>query len=167
MMNDQTDKLPRAVRETGAQYVVDTEGQHVAVLLPIKEYEHYLELLKREASKQNAKPAAPSAQDDSQPADLVYPTRSVPAERLDKLTGLVEMGGDALADSEALYKPSDEDEEVTQILVAAGLMRTPVDRSSPPPDPVSAQERRELAEILGRAPGKPLSEIIIEERGEW
>ena len=29
----------------------------------------------------------------------------------------------------------------------------------------SEQERRELAETLGKAPGKPLSEIIIEEHG--
>ena len=36
---------------------------------------------------------------------LVYPTRLVPATRLDALTGLVEAGGDALADSEALYDP--------------------------------------------------------------
>ena len=36
---------------------------------------------------------------------LVYPTRLVSAERLDNLTGLVEVGGDALADSEALYDP--------------------------------------------------------------
>lgn len=36
-------------------------------------------------------------------ADLVHPTHVVPAERLDKLTGLVAVGGDALADSEALY----------------------------------------------------------------
>jgi hypothetical protein len=102
-MKDPTDKPPRAVRETGVQYVVDTNGQHVAVLLPIKEYEHYLELLKRETSDQNAEPATPPTQDDSQPADLVYPTRFVPAERLDNLTGLIAIGGDALADSEALY----------------------------------------------------------------
>jgi predicted DNA-binding antitoxin AbrB/MazE fold protein len=37
--------------------------------------------------------------------ELVYPTRLVSAERLDNLTGLVEVGGDALADSEALYDP--------------------------------------------------------------
>jgi len=62
----------------------------------------------------------------------------------------------------------DEVEEVIQTLVAAGLMRPPpVQRRSPPPDPVSQEKRRELAEILGKAPGKPLSEIIIEERGEW
>ncbi len=37
------DELPCVVRETGAQYVVNTDGQCVAVLLPIKEYEHYVE----------------------------------------------------------------------------------------------------------------------------
>ena len=36
---------------------------------------------------------------------LVYPTRLVPAAQLDNLTGLVPVGGDALADSEALYDP--------------------------------------------------------------
>jgi hypothetical protein len=36
---------------------------------------------------------------------LVHPTRFVPADRLDALTGLIEVGGDALADSEALYDP--------------------------------------------------------------
>jgi predicted DNA-binding antitoxin AbrB/MazE fold protein len=42
---------------------------------------------------------------DATEVELVYPTRLVPAERLDYLTGLVEVGGDALADSEALYDP--------------------------------------------------------------
>lgn len=37
--------------------------------------------------------------------ELVYPTRLVPAHKLDALTGLMEVGGDALADSEALYDP--------------------------------------------------------------
>ena len=41
--------------------------------------------------------------DAPQPIELVYPTRLVPAEKLDVLTGLVSIGGDALADSEALY----------------------------------------------------------------
>ena len=36
---------------------------------------------------------------------FIYPTRLVPAQRLDSLTGLVTVGGDALADSEALYDP--------------------------------------------------------------
>ncbi len=35
--------------------------------------------------------------------ELAYPTRLVPAEKLDDLTDLVAVGGDALADSEALY----------------------------------------------------------------
>ena len=42
---------------------------------------------------------------DETDVELVYPTRLVPAERLNSLTGLVELGGDALADSEALYDP--------------------------------------------------------------
>ena len=61
----------------------------------------------------------------------------------------------------------DEIEEVIQSLVASGLMRPCPNRGTPPPDPVSEEERRRLADIIGRAPGKPLSEIIIEERGEW
>jgi predicted DNA-binding antitoxin AbrB/MazE fold protein len=59
----------------------------------------------------------------------------------------------------------DEGEEAIRILVAAGLMRRP-QRGTPPPDPVSEEERRALAERLAQAPGKPLSEIIIEDRGE-
>jgi predicted DNA-binding antitoxin AbrB/MazE fold protein len=61
----------------------------------------------------------------------------------------------------------DEIEEVIQSLVASGLMRPRPSRGTPPPDPVSEEERHRLADIIGRAPGKPLSEIIIEERGEW
>jgi len=45
----------------------------------------------------------PDPADKSDSVGLVYPTHLVPAERLDDLTGLVAMGGDALADSEALY----------------------------------------------------------------
>jgi predicted DNA-binding antitoxin AbrB/MazE fold protein len=62
-------------------------------------------------------------------------------------------------------EPADEAEQVIQTLVAAGLITPPPGNSNV--DPVSEEERRELAEILGKAPGKPLSEIIIEERGEW
>ncbi len=57
------------------------------------------------------------------------------------------------------------EEQAIQILVAAGLMHPPPVKNSLPPDPVSKEERRELAEILGQIPGKPLSEIIIKERG--
>jgi predicted DNA-binding antitoxin AbrB/MazE fold protein len=61
----------------------------------------------------------------------------------------------------------DEGEEMIRLLVAAGLMRPRPKKGTPPPDPVSEEERRELAERLGRAPGKPLSEIVIKDRGEW
>jgi predicted DNA-binding antitoxin AbrB/MazE fold protein len=40
---------------------------------------------------------------DSETVEFAYPTRLVPAERLDRLTDLVAVGGNALADSEALY----------------------------------------------------------------
>jgi predicted DNA-binding antitoxin AbrB/MazE fold protein len=36
-------------------------------------------------------------------AKLTFPTRLVSADKLDRLTALIEAGGDALADSEALY----------------------------------------------------------------
>ena len=55
-----------------------------------------------------------------------------------------------------------EVEKVIQALVEAGLLTPPPGHSEV--DPVSEEKRRELASILGRAPGKPLSEIIIEER---
>lgn len=58
-----------------------------------------------------------------------------------------------------------EVEDVIQALVEADLLTPPLGHSDV--DPMSEEERRELAEILGRVPGKPLSEIIIEERGEW
>jgi len=47
----------------------------------------------------------PDLTDETSTIGLVYPTRLMSAERLDNLTGLVEVGGDALADSEALYDP--------------------------------------------------------------
>ncbi len=46
-----------------------------------------------------------SAAADSPVAAGVHPTRFVPARRLDALVGVVSIGGDALADSEALYDP--------------------------------------------------------------
>jgi predicted DNA-binding antitoxin AbrB/MazE fold protein len=61
-------------------------------------------------------------------------------------------------------EPTEDEDAAIRTLVAQGLL-------TPPPGisevtPVSDEERRNLAERLGRAPGKPLSEIIIEERGE-
>lgn len=62
-------------------------------------------------------------------------------------------------------EPTDEAEQVILSLVANGLLTPPPGRSDV--EPIPDDERRELAESLGTAPGKPLSEIIIEERGEW
>ena len=59
----------------------------------------------------------------------------------------------------------DEGAAAIRILVEAGLMRAPDRKVPPPPDPVPEQERRALAESLAQAPGKMLSEIVIEERG--
>jgi predicted DNA-binding antitoxin AbrB/MazE fold protein len=60
----------------------------------------------------------------------------------------------------------DNADALIQRLVAKGLMR-PRPRGPIPPDPVSAEERKALADRLGRAPGKSASEMIIEDRGEW
>ena len=65
---------------------------------------------------------------------------------------------------QVLPEPADKVEKVIQRLVQAGVITPPPGYSDL--DPVSEEERRELADIMGRAPGKPLSEIIIEERGE-
>jgi hypothetical protein len=59
----------------------------------LQDLHQYLEFLRHKRWKQNREPAG----------EPVYPTRFVPAERLDALTGVVNIGGDALADSEALY----------------------------------------------------------------
>jgi PHD/YefM family antitoxin component YafN of YafNO toxin-antitoxin module len=67
MSKDPTDNLPRIVRETGAQYVVNADGQRIAVLLSIQEYEHYLDLLDDEADSQDTELAARLAQASSQP----------------------------------------------------------------------------------------------------
>lgn len=59
---------------------------------------------------------------------------------------------------------SGEVESVLSRLIEAGVLTPPSGYSTA--EPVSEQERRELADRLGQAPGKPLSEIIIEERGD-
>ena len=92
MSEDRTGKPMHTVCEGGVHYVVNADGRKLGVLMPLEEYERYLDLLGDE-------------QTSSQPEGLIHPTRLVPAERLDKLTGLVAIGGDALADSEALYDP--------------------------------------------------------------
>ncbi len=62
-------------------------------------------------------------------------------------------------------EPADEAEQALLALAAAGLVTPPPGQSDVAP--VSEKERRRLAAVLGQAPGKPLSEIIIEERGPW
>ena len=56
--------------------------------------------------------------------------------------------------------------EAARIMIAGGLMQ-PKPAGPIPPDPVSAEERQRLADLMGIAPGKPLSEIILDERGDW
>jgi len=60
------------------------EGEQVEVIVVQTEFE----------VEQVEEPRAPK---------LTHPTRLVAASRLDDLTGLVAVGGDALEDSEALY----------------------------------------------------------------
>ena len=59
------------------------------------------------------------------------------------------------------------EEEVLRVLTQAGLMRPRPRRGSLPPPPLSEEERQALADEVGRAPGKSLSEIVIEDRGAW
>jgi predicted DNA-binding antitoxin AbrB/MazE fold protein len=54
--------------------------------------------------------------------------------------------------------------QVVEALAAAGILTPPP--GHPDVAPISEEELHELAETLGRTSGKPLSEIIIEERGE-
>lgn len=61
----------------------------------------------------------------------------------------------------------DEAGAIVRILVAAGMVEPPLPAENIPPDPVSREERQRLAETLGRTPGKPASEMVIEDRGEW
>ncbi len=53
-----SDDLLRTLRERGARYIVGAEGQPVAVLLSLEEYDHYLDLLDDEADSQDAEIAA-------------------------------------------------------------------------------------------------------------
>jgi predicted DNA-binding antitoxin AbrB/MazE fold protein len=62
--------------------------------------------------------------------------------------------------------PGDEEaSQVMQTLVDEGVLAPPPGSSEA--NPLSERERQELADLLGQASPKSLSEIIIEERGEW
>lgn len=60
MVESSKDALARTLHERGARYVVDTQGQAIAVLLTLKEYEHFLDLLDDEADSQDEELAARS-----------------------------------------------------------------------------------------------------------
>jgi predicted DNA-binding antitoxin AbrB/MazE fold protein len=66
--------------------------------------------------------------------------------------------------SEGPTEAENELGQIIQSLVQEGKLTPPPGHSNV--TPMSEQERRELADRMGRAPGKPLSEIIVEERGE-
>jgi prevent-host-death family protein len=103
MGENREDNELRMVRETGVQYVVNSRGRKLGVLLSMSEYERYLELLKIAGEAPGS--AASMAQVRDQPRDLVRASRLVPADALDRLTGLVNLGGNAVVDSETLYDP--------------------------------------------------------------
>lgn len=58
---------------------------------------------------------------------------------------------------------SDDIDQALQTLIAAGLVTPPSGQLNA--KPLSEAEREEVADRVGSLPGKPLSEIIIEERG--
>lgn len=60
--------------------------------------------------------------------------------------------------------PTAERDMVIRLLENAGLIHRSNHDQPAPTNPVSEEERRQLAEALGKIPGKPLSEIIIEDR---
>jgi predicted DNA-binding antitoxin AbrB/MazE fold protein len=71
-----------------------------------------------------------------------------------------------LPDEPVSGRLSDDVKDVVNGLIAAGLMHAPAERDVIPPDPLSTEERKALAARLGRAPGKLISEMVIEDRGE-
>lgn len=64
-----------------------------------------------------------------------------------------------------LEKQIDSVETVFQFLISIGWLTQPSGRSKIKPIPL--MERNRAADILGQAAKKPVSEMIIEDRGEW
>ncbi len=56
-------------------------------------------------------------------------------------------------------------EQAFQFLAGMGWLTQPSGQSRV--KPVSLEERNRIADILGKAAKKPVSEMIIEDRGEW
>jgi len=69
MTEKASNDLVHILRGRGTHYVVGVEGQPVAVLLTLEEYEHYLDLLDDEADSQDAELAARMAQANTRPTD--------------------------------------------------------------------------------------------------
>ena len=59
---------------------------------------------------------------------------------------------------------ADKTEQAVRSLVEKGLVKPPKGHSDV--EPVSEAERLRVSDVLGKVSGKPLSEIVIEERGE-
>jgi predicted DNA-binding antitoxin AbrB/MazE fold protein len=60
---------------------------------------------------------------------------------------------------------TDEKDEIIQFMIKADLLNpSKLMKFSYTPDPVSEEERNDLAAKLGKAAEKPISEIIIEEK---
>ena len=62
--------------------------------------------------------------------------------------------------------PKTQTARIGQILAAARLTQSKSDEPIPP-DPVSVEARQRLVDLLGSPFGKPLSEIVLEDRGVW
>jgi len=63
-------------------------------------------------------------------------------------------------------KPVDKTEQIVHFLIQIGML-TPPKRQAQMTAPVSESEHYRISRTMGKAMSKPLSEIIIEERGEW
>ena len=60
---------------------------------------------------------------------------------------------------------SDKADQIIQFLVKLGYLTPPSEHSQM--KPVSETERQIVADRFAKAASKPLSEMIMEERGEW
>jgi PHD/YefM family antitoxin component YafN of YafNO toxin-antitoxin module len=65
--NPSTIPLVNTLHERSAWYVAGTEGQPVAILLTLEEYDHYLDLLADEADSQDEELTTRLAQAAAQP----------------------------------------------------------------------------------------------------
>jgi PHD/YefM family antitoxin component YafN of YafNO toxin-antitoxin module len=68
-MGKQPDTLEQTLRESRARYIVGSQGEPVAVLLSLDEYQHYLDLLDDEADSQDPELAVRIAQAKNRPQD--------------------------------------------------------------------------------------------------